>query len=53
MRACGDIAPLLNGGDRKSGLIEAEAEFILRQVEERRDITLTELQRWTPASAPK
>ena len=44
MRACGDIAPLRNGGDRKSGRIEAEAEFILRQVEERRDITLTELQ---------
>ena len=53
MRAWGDIAPLLNGGDRKSGRIEAETEFILRQVEERRDITLTELQRWTPASAPK
>ncbi len=44
MRASGDIAPLRNGGDRKSGRIEAEAEFILRQVEERRDITLTELQ---------
>ena len=44
MRAWGDIAPLLNGGDRKSGRIEAEAEFILRQVEERRDITLTGLQ---------
>ena len=47
MRACGDIAPLRNGGDRKSGRIEAEAEFILRQVEERRDITLTELQEKT------
>ena len=44
MRASGDIAPLRNGGDRKSGRIEAEAEFILRQVEERRDITLAELQ---------
>jgi transposase len=33
MQASGDIAPLLNGGDRKSGRIEAEAEFILQQVE--------------------
>ena len=44
MKASGDIAPLRNGGDRKSGRIEAEAEFILRQVAERRDITLTERQ---------
>jgi transposase len=44
MQASGDIAPLLNGGDRKSGRIEAEAEFILQQVEERCDITLAELQ---------
>jgi hypothetical protein len=39
-----NIAPSGNGGDRKSDRIEAESEFILRQVEERRDITLTELQ---------
>ena len=44
MKASGDITPLLNGGDRKSGRVEAEAEFILRQVEERRDITLADLQ---------
>jgi transposase len=44
MQASGDIAPLLNGGDRKSGRIEAEAEFILQQVEEHCDITLAELQ---------
>lgn len=44
MKVSGDTAPLRNGGDRKSGRIEVEAEFIFRQVEERRDITLAELQ---------
>ena len=50
MRACGDIAP--GNVVIVLGRIEAEAEFILRQVEERRDITLTELQEtrgaWNP-----
>lgn len=44
MRANGDVAPLPRGGDRRSGKIEAEAAFILQQIEERRDITLVELQ---------
>ena len=44
MRASGDVTPRARGGDRKSGRIEAEAEFILQRVEERRDITLVELQ---------
>ena len=44
MRANGNVTPLPRGGDRKSGRIEAEAEFILQQIEERRDITLVELQ---------
>jgi len=44
MRSTGDVTPRPRGGDRKSGRIEAEAEFILQQIEERRDITLVELQ---------
>jgi transposase len=44
MRACGDVTPRPRGGDRKSGRIEAEAEFILQQIEDRCDITLVELQ---------
>jgi transposase len=43
-RTSGDIMPRPRGGDRRSGRIEAEAEFILQQIGERRDITLMELQ---------
>lgn len=44
MRSAGSVAPLAVGGDRKSGRIEAEADFILGQVAQRCDITLVELQ---------
>lgn len=44
MRAVGSVAPLAVGGDRKSGRIEAEADFILSQVAAHCDITLVELQ---------
>jgi transposase len=44
MRASGEVTPRPRGGDRKSGRIEAEAEFILQEIEDRRDITLEELQ---------
>ncbi len=37
-------APGRQGGDRKSRRIEAEAEFLLAQVEETPDDTLVELQ---------
>lgn len=40
----GDIAPQPQGGDRRSGRIEAEAAFILGLVEATPDITLEELQ---------
>lgn len=40
----GSIVPEKQGGDRKSGRIEAEADFILGEVAERSDITLAELQ---------
>jgi transposase len=36
--------PRPRGGDRRSARIEAEAEFILQEIEGRRDITLEELQ---------
>lgn len=39
----GNIAPQKQGGDRKSGRIEAQAGFILSQVAETPDITLAEL----------
>jgi hypothetical protein len=39
----GDVTPRPQGGDRKSCRIEAEAKFILQQIEKRRDITLVEL----------
>ena len=42
-RRQGSCAPGKLGGDRRSGRIEAEAEFILRQVAARPDITLAEL----------
>jgi transposase len=44
MRTCGDVTPRPRGGDRRSGRIEAEAAFILQEIEDRRDITLEELQ---------
>ena len=40
----GNVAAQKQGGDRRSGRIEAEAGFILSQVAERPDITLAELQ---------
>jgi transposase len=39
------LAPMKQGGDRRSRRIEAEAAFILGAVAERSDITLAELQR--------
>jgi transposase len=42
--AVGSFAPRPQGGDRKSGRIEAEAAFILGRVAETPDITLAELQ---------
>ena len=40
----GNVAVRKQGGDRRSGRIEAEADFILVQVAETPDITLVELQ---------
>src|SRR5664279_3208416 len=40
----GDVAAKRQGGDRKSGRIEAEAAFLLAEVAETPDITLAELQ---------
>jgi transposase len=40
----GNLAPRKQGGDRKSGRIEAEADFLLGAVAETPDITLAELQ---------
>jgi transposase len=40
----GTVAPARVGGDRRSARIEAEAAFILAQIEARPDITLMELQ---------
>ena len=40
----GDVAPKKQGGDRRSGRIEAQAAFILGEVQETPDSTLTELQ---------
>ncbi len=42
--ATGRTAPKRRGGDRRSGRIEAQAGFILGQVEQRPDVTLAELQ---------
>lgn len=39
----GDVAAQRQGGDRKSGRIEAEADFLLGAVAETPDITLVEL----------
>jgi transposase len=43
-QASGSVAPARIGGDRRSARIEAEAAFILAQIEARPDITLVELQ---------
>lgn len=43
-RAAGHVTPRAQGGDRKSGRIEAEAAFILGEVAAAPDITLEELQ---------
>ncbi len=40
----GDVVAKRQGGDRKSGRIEAEAAFLLGEVAETPDITLAELQ---------
>jgi len=45
MRATGSAGPKPQGGDRHSHRIEAHAPFILDLWEERRDITLVEVQR--------
>lgn len=45
IRSGGALAPMKQGGDRRSRRIEAEAAFILGAVAERSDITLAELQR--------
>lgn len=42
-RQSGEVTPQKQGGDRRSGRIEAEAEFILGRVAAKRDITLREL----------
>ncbi|KAA5595713.1 IS630 family transposase [Blastochloris sulfoviridis] len=39
----GDVAPLKMGGDHRSQRIEAHAEFILGQLEEKPDLTIMEL----------
>lgn len=45
LRKTGDFRPSAQGGDRHSHRIEAHAAFILGLWEERRDITLVEVQR--------
>jgi transposase len=42
--ATGRTAPRPRGGDRRSGRIEAQADFLLAKVDETPDITLSELQ---------
>ena len=43
-RQTGSVDPQKQGGDRRSGRIEAAADFILNRIEAKRDITLAELQ---------
>lgn len=40
----GEIGARAQGGDRRSGRIEAQAGFLLGEVEQRPDVTLAELQ---------
>jgi transposase len=40
----GDVLPQKQGGDRRSDRIEAEADFLLGEIDARPDITLAELQ---------
>ncbi len=40
----GEVGARPQGGDRRSGRIEAQAGFLLSQVEQRPDVTLAELQ---------
>ena len=42
-RATGQTAPRPRGGDRRSGRIEAQADFLLAKVDEAPDTTLSEL----------
>ena len=42
-RTTGEVAPKMQGGDRRSGRIEDQADFILEQVARTPDITLGEL----------
>jgi transposase len=44
LKKSGSVAPQKQGGDRRSGKIEAEAAFILKRIAAKRDITLAELQ---------
>ena len=44
LRTTGNVAPKKQGGDRKSGRIEAQAAFLLDQVARVPDISLVELQ---------
>jgi transposase len=44
LRTTGNITPKKQGGDRKSGRIEAQAAFLLDQVARVPDISLAELQ---------
>ena len=44
LRTTGNVAPKKQGGDRKSGRIEAQAAFLLDQVARVPDISLAELQ---------
>ncbi len=43
-RTTGDVAPRTQGGDRRSGRIEAQASFLLEEVAKAPDMTLAELQ---------
>ena len=43
-RTTGDVGPKKQGGDRRSGRIEAQASFLLEEVAKAPDITLAELQ---------
>jgi len=45
IRSGGALAPMKQGGDRRSQRIEAEAAFILGAIAEQSDMTLAELQR--------